>query len=138
MEDGQEEEGKGEMVKGGETERARGPGRREVARKKDPLLDSPYSGRPASPLVKGASCVRAVVFKAPREGAESQGGNDPSFPSGPLIGLCIGHPIWGSFHGGPTRRVQTPVRGGQSGLRKLRKFPSEDGGSDVKETPAPI
>lgn len=35
MEDGQEEEGKGEMVKGGETERARGPGRREVARKKD-------------------------------------------------------------------------------------------------------
>ena len=77
-------------------------------------------------MIRGPSCLRAVVFKAPREGANSQRGNDPSLPSGVLIGL--GHPP-------STPLPQSPGRG--AGLSKLRKFLVQEGGSPSKETPTP-
>lgn len=73
---------------------------------------------PELPPMRGCFCLRAVVLKTPREGADSQGGNDPAFSSKVLIGLHTGHPRWGSISG-----AAKTLRGGRSGLGKLRKSP---------------
>ena len=102
-----------------------------------PLGNSPCSGLPGSPLIKGPSCPHTVVFK-PQGRVQIAGGNDQPSPCGALIGLRTGHPIWGCFRGALAQRALSTPPSSQrreAGLAKLWKSLARGGWNPDRRAP---
>ena len=100
-----------------------------------PLGNSPCSGLPGSPLIKGPSCPHTVVFK-PQGRVQIAGGNDQPSPCGALIGLHWA-PHLGLLPWGTRSALSTPPSSQrrEAGLAKLWKSLARGGWNPDRRAP---